>query len=316
MKKTLSLCPICGMTIPAIIHITNEVVMVKSCPDHGDFISIVEKDPRWWSLCHDIDCKNIYDGYMIDITNKCNLDCKFCYHDNTGEHKPVTSIISEATKYKYLGPTILTGGEPTLHPELPQIIEQLAPMGETWILTNGVKLADEDYFNSLCKAGLLYDDMVLAGLSFHKESKGKDIEVLELCRKKGYQIGTTFFVIDSIDQMQEAIDLAREYQDVIYRFRIKAASNLWNENKASNHIFISDMIAWLNDHGKTSLIECENNKNSYANVMFDGIRLVLVSWYDKGNVDLEDIDCGPWYMANDGTINNLVTTCLKNGIHQ
>ncbi|EKD59265.1 MAG: hypothetical protein ACD_55C00094G0001, partial [uncultured bacterium] len=196
---------------------------------------------------------------------------------------------------------------------LPAMVRELAPWNETWVLTNGVKMADEGYFEELCSAGLLHGDIVLAGLSFHKESAGKDLEVLELCRRKGYRIGTTFFVIDSVDELAEAVALAREYQDVIHRFRIKAASNLWAETGAHHKIFISDMILWLNQHGQTSLVESENNKVSYANVIHEGLHLILVSWYDVENVDLKDIDCGPWYTATDGTLNNLATTCIING---
>lgn len=288
-----------------------KVVMHKYCLEHGPFDSIIERDPEWYFFCQKLNSKGIYEGYMIDVTNQCNLKCKFCYHENGNEHKSYDEIIAEAFKYGYFGPTILSGGEPTLHPDILQIINTLRGSQEFVLLTNGVKMADEKFFDEICSAGLLYGDTLLAGLSFHKESNGKDMEVLELCRKKGYKIGTTFFVIDKLEQMHEALALAREYQDVILTFRIKAASNLWAESKVSEKIFVSDMIDWFGD---IQIVDHQkNNKTSYAQVIVDGnINIALISWYDKFNVDLDDINCGPWFKAKDGTINNLATSFILN----
>ena len=44
MLTTLSLCPTCYKKIPAEIHFTDGVVMVKECDVHGQFIGLVEND--------------------------------------------------------------------------------------------------------------------------------------------------------------------------------------------------------------------------------------------------------------------------------
>jgi L-amino acid N-acyltransferase YncA len=56
----------------------------------------------------------------------------------------------------------------------------------------------------------------------------------------------------------------------------------------------------------------DNQKASYAQVLFRGLDIRLISWYDVNNVDLWDIDCAPYYKAQDGTVNNFVTSSLIN----
>jgi hypothetical protein len=148
-------------------------------------------------------------------------------------------------------------------------------------------------------------------LSFHKESEGKDLEFLELCKTKGVKIWTCFYVIDDLKQIDEALELFKSYKDVVNNFRIKVASNLGVEDKADNKIFVSDVIKYLFALGKTEF-QNANQKVSYAQVIHDGLDIKVISWYDVKNIDLRDIDCQPYYRANNSTVNNLVTTQLIN----
>jgi hypothetical protein len=47
-------------------------------------------------------------------------------------------------------------------------------------------------------------------------------------------------------------------------------------------------------------------------VVFEGLKLMLVSWYNIYNVDLEDINCAPFYTAKDGKTRDFVYSCLVN----
>jgi hypothetical protein len=71
------------------------------------------------------------------------------------------------------------------------------------------------------------------------------------------------------------------------------------------------MLKYMKKFGAT-INDKENNKLSYANLIVEDMDIKLVSWYDKSNVDLNDINCPPYYRAKDGTVNNLVTTGLIN----
>ena len=127
-------------------------------------------------------------------------------------------------------------------------------------------------------------------------------------------MSTAFWVIDHVDQMAEALSVFSSYSDVLLSLRIKAASNVWAEGSVTNRIFVSDMLRWLCDRDPgTDLMLEHNNKTSFANVKHKNQHIMLISWYDINNVDLYDIDCGPYHRANDGTINNFVVTGLLNG---
>lgn len=284
--------------------------MLKKCPIHGEFSGLVERDPFWFDFCKQANAKNIYNGLMIDITSRCNLKCKYCYHEK-GSDRYLPDVVCEAVNNKDAVPFILTGGEPTMHPDLAEIIYEVSKHGETWVLTNGVKLNDEGYFDEVTP-NLIHDGIVNLGLSFHKESMGKDFLLLDLLRKKNLKLGTAFYVIDDVPQIETVVGILRDNQDVMPEIRIKAASNLWNENHAVNKIYTSDMLKYLSSIGKTEIDQRFNNKLSYANVIHEGLNIKLISWYDKDNIDLLDINCPPLYKSSDGKYYNMVTACLKN----
>jgi hypothetical protein len=141
------------------------------------------------------------------------------------------------------------------------------------------------------------------------------MEFLELCRHNQLKAGSVFYVIDSVDQISDAIALFKEYRTSIYSMRIKAASNLWNESGALNKIFVSDMLAYFCSMGPTQIMNGAPffNKVSYANIMHDGLLFHLISWYDATNVDLMDIDCPPYHKGKDGKIRNLAASFIMNG---
>ena len=308
---TRSLCPVCYKVIEADVALGAVVHMIKICPEHGYFVGMVERDPEWYLWCLQQKCKSFYDGYMIDVTSRCNLRCKYCYYPCNGSDRPKEDIIAEASDHAYDAPFILTGGEPTLHPDLPEIVRRLNIMGETWLLTNGVKLTEGDLFEQLCTAGIRSGSVAAIALSFHKEGNGADRRVLEMARERGMKIGSSFWVIDDVAQIDEAVNTYREFKDVLCSMRIKAASSLWNTKETAAKIFVSDMLKYMKKMN-VMLNAKGNNKLNYANVTVEEMDIKLVSWYDRSNVDLNDINCPPYYRALDGTVNNLVTTGLIN----
>jgi organic radical activating enzyme len=299
--------------IPALISKgPTGVFLTKTCEKHGNFQSMVERDIRWYDFCRSLGKQKIYDGYFIDVTDKCNLKCKYCFHPKDRGSRSLEGIVNEAREGINFVPFLLTGGEPTLHEGLVDVVKQLSKLGETWVLSNGIKLCDEEYLDSLCSAGLLVDGILRVGLSNHSEANDKVVEFLYLCRDKGIKIGSVQFVIDRLDQIDEILTLYINYRDVIVNVKIKAASNLWKEQSVKNQIFVSDILNYLRSKGRVKLQERVSQKLSYASILFEGLRMNLVSWYEVGNVDLQDINCPPYYKAKDGIIRDFVSSCLIN----
>lgn len=95
-------------------------------------------------------------GY-IQVVRHCNHFCGFCSNPTTPYVHTLESmrvLVDDLVKRGYFG-VILTGGEPTLHPELPEIAAYAKASGlHVRMITNGSRLADEDFARALAEAGL------------------------------------------------------------------------------------------------------------------------------------------------------------------
>jgi MoaA/NifB/PqqE/SkfB family radical SAM enzyme len=108
-------------------------------------------------------------GY-IQVTRTCNQECIFC------SNPPIERLISFARAkkiidhYKKIGyeGIIWTGGEPTLHPRLKDMIAYAKKKGiHSRLITNGQKTASLQYLRSLVDAGI---DKVEVSLHSHMAS--------------------------------------------------------------------------------------------------------------------------------------------------
>ncbi len=78
----------------------------------------------------------------IEVTDACNASCRHCYKRLTGRRKSLAEIrvdLQDAMRLRPLHSVSLSGGEPTLHPELPEIVRLVKEQGiGVFLLTNGV----------------------------------------------------------------------------------------------------------------------------------------------------------------------------------
>lgn len=94
--------------------------------------------------------------YLLDVTSQCNLECPACYATSspanaaympmeTALHAVRTAIEREDGR---LDVVMISGGEPTVHPQIRELIDRLVPLPITRILvnTNGIRLANDDAF--------------------------------------------------------------------------------------------------------------------------------------------------------------------------
>jgi tetraether lipid synthase len=185
---TESLCPSCLNRIPAkrIIQGT-EVYLEKTCPEHGSFRTRIWKGrPEFqdWILpkipipppvvyreiekgCP-FDCGLCPDHrqrsctVLLEVTHRCDLGCVVCYADaQTKGDDPSLEVV--AGWYRRIKKAAehcniqLSGGEPTIRDDLPDIVAEGRRLGFGFIQlnTNGLRLArDRAYLRALKKAGL------------------------------------------------------------------------------------------------------------------------------------------------------------------
>ncbi|NIN65601.1 MAG: radical SAM protein [Anaerolineae bacterium] len=111
--------------------------------------------------------------YRMDLalTYRCNADCGHCY---VGRPRDMESLSTEEWKRVIdklwdigIPHVVFTGGEATLYPDLVALIRHAEDVGlVSGVLTNGIKLADEDYLRGLVDAGL---DHIQITLESHDE---------------------------------------------------------------------------------------------------------------------------------------------------
>ncbi|WP_031513702.1 radical SAM (seleno)protein TrsS [Desulfofalx alkaliphila] len=190
--ETASVCPLCLKKIPARREMHgNSVFLVKECQEHGTFKTILWRnsptspDYQNWARpkipsqppvsftevkrgCP-FDCGLCPDHrqhsctVLLEITARCNLGCAFCFAnagDNITKDADLDVIKGWYEKIILAGGPYniqLSGGEPTVRDDLPEIISMGRSLGFNFIQlnTNGLRLAEEPSFVKKCKdAGL------------------------------------------------------------------------------------------------------------------------------------------------------------------
>lgn len=95
-------------------------------------------------------------GY-IQVTRECNQRCRFCSNPPSGHAASIGELTAQVDDLVARGceGIILTGGEPTLFPELPSLVRHVASRGlPPRVITNGQELADGPLLDELLAAGL------------------------------------------------------------------------------------------------------------------------------------------------------------------
>ncbi len=95
---------------------------------------------------------------LVRINGHCNMSCAFCFVDRTAPdfaedelRREISDLAAGGTRH-----LVLSGGEPTLHPDLPGLIEHGRALGFDVIemQSNGVRAAERAYAESLVSKGL------------------------------------------------------------------------------------------------------------------------------------------------------------------
>lgn len=122
----------------------------------------------------------------VTVNRQCNLRCQWCYAGSAEFKKSLTmpltllkDIVSFIAKIGIQNIS-LTGGEPTCHPQIREIVSYVHSQGLNPILiTNGVALANRTFLNSLYSQGLSGINLSLKGGSEKDYEKNTGVEAYE-----------------------------------------------------------------------------------------------------------------------------------------
>jgi uncharacterized radical SAM superfamily Fe-S cluster-containing enzyme len=199
IKQTGSICPSCLEPIDAKVYERHgQVWMDKSCTDHGRFSALLSSDIRHYykpdqqrasaQSCCGSACgapasdsqattwTNHSCNILIEITERCNLSCPTCFAGSSPQHSKMMSMETFTRQVDQLlagGKSSadviqLSGGEPTVHPQLTEMIDLLVDRGfrQICINTNGIKLAQPTFAEGLASRFESIDSSLFAYLQF------------------------------------------------------------------------------------------------------------------------------------------------------
>jgi hypothetical protein len=226
-EATESLCPVCLRRVPARREIRgDDGFLVKHCPDHGSFQTRFwhgPPGPADWSrpkvpgapppnhtatdrgcpfdcgLCPDHGqhtCTAVF-----EVTGRCDLGCPVCFAGSGREAGPDPDLDTLtrrfADAFAATGPANvqLSGGEPTLRRDLPEIagLARRAGFGFIQVNTNGLALAEDPALaQRLADAGVDSVFLQCDGVSddVHRALRGRDLgrrklAAMDLCAAAG-----------------------------------------------------------------------------------------------------------------------------------
>ncbi|MBO5504693.1 MAG: radical SAM protein [Lachnospiraceae bacterium] len=184
VRMTRSVCPVCLKNIEAVLtrEEDGKVYLKKSCPEHGSFRTLVWQglvDPELWTVSSEplssgkgLSCPGncgICGEHemgtccaLLEVTQRCNLRCRFCFADGgSGSKDPDVDEVKEMIRdiVRQCGDPLLqlSGGEPTLRDDLPELVRFAKEAGCSYVQinTNGIRLAEDPaYVQRLKEAGL------------------------------------------------------------------------------------------------------------------------------------------------------------------
>ena len=206
LRETFSVCPVCLKRVPAQrVREGRAVYLEKACPEHGLFRAVLWRGlgdfeawvgaeeaplqeprcPEACGLCEDHRQRTCC--VQLEVTRRCDLACRHCLAGGGQDHEPTLAQLREdLARLTVPGQTLvqLTGGEPTLRDDLPELVAAAKAAGCRYVQlnTNGLRLAsDPGYARALAQAGLSFVFMQFDGTeeAIHEALRGRPLLALK-----------------------------------------------------------------------------------------------------------------------------------------
>jgi MoaA/NifB/PqqE/SkfB family radical SAM enzyme len=323
IQPTVSLCHQCYHHIPAYTyHADGKFWMTKKCRVHGasthlldpdyEFINSIRSAPKTlkYSVRHSV---------VIDITDRCNLECPHCYHmpDNKSKDTSIGNIIANIKKTILPNEVITLGGaEASLYKELTPLVRGIHKLynGRIFVgmLTNGIKFADVELLQECKAAGLLGLQFGLNHPNYLNNDtiRRKQIEGITNSRDHGMTTNVCYTMC-SVQELEDILEetTSSDWAAPQYKIRYGADIGRYPDQKP---MYISDIFkaaeAWCKRTGKLfELVEADNNLH-HITVKINGQTHRLIHWCDITDIHMEELRTGGWC--------NFVPDGVTNFLHQ
>jgi 7,8-dihydro-6-hydroxymethylpterin dimethyltransferase len=266
------------------------VYLLKRCPVHGPERVLMADDIDYYRRCRELflktpemprqyntpvrwycpyDCGLCTDHEqhscltLIEITDNCNLQCPICYAasgPSRQTHRPLAQIerMLDAVVSNEGRPDVvqISGGEPTLHPDLFRILDMARqrPIQHLMLNTNGIRIAREDGFAERLAGYLPGFEIYLQFDSFEAgalmDLRGADLRSVRMqAIEKLNRLGLSTSLVVTLkkgvndDEIGRIIDWALEQPCVrgVVLQPVQAAGRLENFNPARDRLTLTEV---------------------------------------------------------------------------
>jgi hypothetical protein len=320
IHKTVALCDKCYRHIPGnVIEENGQILLKKLCPEHGEMTGIVETDTEfYYGLKHDKppEIKDFMEPMLFEVTDKCQLNCPHCYHmpDNKTEDRSLSDLKKFFSKLPKTAYPMMAGAEPTLRSDFVSLCKEICDLGfpKFLALTNGLKFSDADFTKDCYNAGLRN---VCIGLN-HPNYQGqkvhnKQLRAIDNLILQGYDMTYIGYTIQSLDEISFILEEIKMLHGKMTsnqkcHFRIRCGSFI-GRSSDQHRSYLSSTVKKVKEILGDEVTLCRGDDNPYHVVyMWGDIIIRLIQWPDVTNMDLEELDTGPWCQFYDGPITNFV----------
>lgn len=273
LKNTRSICPECYSVVPArLFERDGKVFMSKSCSNHGSCEDLYWGDFDQWNRAKSY--STVGDGLenprtsessgcpfdcgicpnhksqtilgIIDVTNRCNIKCPICFanaatagYTYNPTFEEICSMIDNlaANKPVSVKALQLSGGEPTLRDDLPEIVRYAKTAGihHVEVNTNGIRIANDPAFlDRLVSADVSSFYLQFDGVTNepYRVTRGLDLlptklKAIENLRARGHD--SVILVVTLVrgvndDQLGDIVNFAAQNHDVVRCVNVQPVS--------------------------------------------------------------------------------------------
>ena len=273
-------CEKCRKAVPTR-HTIKEgrVYLTKDCPDCGITEAVVSSDAATWQRKRDMfayrpseaeyacalnctACGRKHHPRMVflNVTNRCNMNCPICIANIPGMgfefHPPLDyfeRVLDGLAQFDPKPTVNLFGGEPTMREDMFDIIKMARDRKlRVGIVTNGLKLADEEFCKKVCESRarvlLAFDGRspeIYTRLRKNPGAYGKKLKALENLKKYSTRKHTIMCCVArkiNDKHMRDLIDFCHENRDYIQFMHLIPLTETWKEGE-----FETDVTTTIED---------------------------------------------------------------------
>jgi len=298
-SHTEALCPECRRKVPArIVQVDQRIEMEKFCPDHGFSSIVVSSDVEWYERSRhfvkpkqkplDVSVKE-YRGCpdscgmcpehqqhaclpVVEITGRCDLNCPICLKNRSCiedmSERQFTSVLDTLLRTEgKIDVLNISGGEPTMHPDLPSFFECAAAKGvlQITVSTNGRELLRNKSMRDLFK-----HHGVIANLQFdgfrgetYRTLRGADLahekqSLIRLLESEGVRYSLVCTVVGGVNigEIADVVDFFFHHKAV--SLMLQPAAFTGSAVRQMTHPLRLTIADVVQEAGKSSFVSSED----------------------------------------------------------